>query len=215
MSLGSIGENSYFADALDNFQSMFNSNSLDFDDKNNNLDNNNNVDSFIDEETAEKEYVTQSQLYLDAMKSITQLKQRLIRRTSIIDEIRKYYLRDIVTVKELINQVLTTDERKSFLSLYDQNLPSLDMTQSLLLHSPSKCEMVVKHCSECGGHVEIIMKDSDEVERLKKIISDSKDREGRFRIKLGELDAQIETTSRDKSEALKRYTEEVRIYYII
>lgn len=164
---------------------------------------------FIDEEAEEKEFVSQSQQYLDAMETIRQLRQRLVRRTSIIDEIRKYYLRDIVTVKHILRDVLSSVEREAVMKQYDAILPSLDLKQALILHAPTKCELQVKHCTECGGQLEIIMKDSDEVDRLKRVIADCKERESRFRIKLGSIDAQIEATTKEKSEANKSHIEEV------
>ena len=34
--------------------------------------------------------------------------------------------------------------------------------------------------AECGGELELVMKDTDEVDYLKKLIREGKDREGRF-----------------------------------
>jgi hypothetical protein len=170
---------------------------------------------FIDLEAEERAFVSGSQQYLDAVETIKQLKQRLIRRTSIIDEIRKYYLRDVVTIKHIMKDVLTTREREQVLRIYDENLPSLDLKQALKLHAPTKCELQVAQCGECGGQLEIIMKDSDEVDMLKKTIIDCKDRESRFRIKLATLDAQIENTTREKAEANKSHAEEVCTYLLL
>jgi hypothetical protein len=168
---------------------------------------------FIDLEAEERAFVTGSQQYLDAVETIKQLKQRLIRRTAIIDEIRKYYLRDVVTIKHIMKDVLTSREREQVFRQYDENLPSINLKEALKLHAPVKCELQVAQCGECGGHLEIIMKDSDEVDMLKKTIVDCKDRESRFRIKLATLDAQIENTTREKAEASKSHAEEVRPSY--
>eukprot|EP01032_Pedospumella_encystans_P019774 gene19774-22480_t len=168
---------------------------------------------FIDLEAEERSFVTGSQLYLDAMETIRQLKQRLIRRTSIIDEIRKYYLRDVVTVKHILKDVLTTREHQQVLKMYDENLPSIDLKAALALHAPTKCEMQVSQCGECGGQLEIIMKDSNEVDMLKKTIIDCKDRESRFRIKLATLDAQIENATRERGESNKTHAEEKKFLY--
>jgi hypothetical protein len=48
-------------------------------------------------------------------------------------------------------------------------LPSLDLKRALILHAPIKTELQIKFCNECGGHLEIISRDSDEVEMLKKV----------------------------------------------
>lgn len=164
---------------------------------------------YIDLEAEERAFVTGSQQYLDAVETIRQLKERLIRRTAIIDEIRKYYLRDVVTVKHIMKDVLAKHEREEVLAMYEQNLPSINLNEALRLHAPVKSELQVAQCGECGGHLEIVMKDSDEVDKLKKIIVDVKDRESRFRIKLATLDAQIEATTREKAEAAKSHAEEV------
>ena len=165
--------------------------------------------NYIDEESAEKEYVTHSKLYLDAMKSVEQLQARLVRRSGIIAEMRKHYLRDIVAVKNIVNDVITSDERQIVLKAYTQGLPSLDMTQPLALYGPHNCDLDVKPCNECGGYVEIIVKDSEEMDRLNKVLSDCRDREGRFRLTLGELDARLENITREKTEAIKKHNDEV------
>lgn len=165
--------------------------------------------TFIDLEAEERAFVSGSQQYLEAMETIRQLQQRLVRRTAIIDEIRKYYLRDVVTIKHIMKDVLTTGERQKVLKMHVENLPSIDLKQALVLHAPTKCELQVSHCGECGGQLEIIMKDSDEVDMLKKVIVDCKNRESRFRIKLATLDAQIESTTIEKAEASKSHAEEV------
>jgi hypothetical protein len=167
--------------------------------------------AFIDLEAEERAFVSQSQQYLDAMETIKQLKQRLIRRTTMIDEIRKYYLRDVVTVKHIMKDVLTSRERQEVIKMYDENLPSIDLKAALQLHAPIKSVLQVSPCQECGGQLEIVTRDSDEVDMLKKTIMDCKERESRFRIKLATLDAQIENTTKEKAEANKSHAEEVGI----
>lgn len=158
----------------------------------------------------EKDFITSSLEYQDCIETIRQQRERLVRRTAIIDEIRKYYLRDVITIKHILRDVLTAPERESVMKMYDARLPSLDLKASLQLHAPTKCEMQVRQCGECGGQLEIIMKDSDEVERLKKVISDCRERESRFRMKLATLDAQVEDVGKEKAEAAKSHMEEVR-----
>ena len=163
----------------------------------------------------ETEFITTSQEYIDAQETIRQLKERLVRRTNMIDDIRKYYLRDVITVKYILRDVLSDTEREAVMKQYDSRLPSLDLRQALIIHAPTKCEMQVRPCDECGGQLEIIMKDSDEVERLKKVIADCRERENRFRVKLATLDTQIETTSREKAEAAKSHMEEVSVNELV
>lgn len=150
------------------------------------------------------------QQYLYAVETIRQLRARLIRRTNVIDEIRKFYLRDIVSMRHIIKEVLTEPEREIVWREYDTALPSIDLSQMLKLHAPSKGEFRITPCEKCGGQLEIVTKDTDEVEALKKIISDSKDRENRWREKLATLDAQIESATLEKAESSKAHMEEVR-----
>ena len=158
----------------------------------------------------DKAYVQDNQVHKDALEMIRQLKARLKRRTEIIDEIRRYYLRDIVTVKHIMRDLLSNTDREAIYRQYESVLPSLDLKQSLMLHAPVKTELQIKLCNECGGHLEIISRDSDEIEMLKKLISDGRDRENRWRVKLATMDSEIETTSRDKAESAKSHFEEVK-----
>lgn len=150
------------------------------------------------------------QQYLFAVETIKHLRRRLVRRTNTIDEIRKFYLRDIVTMRHILQEVLTEPERELVWKEYEANLPSIDLKQTLKLHAPDKCEFQVRPCEKCGGQLEVILKDSEEVERLKKYIAGSKDRENRWREKLANLDAQIEEVTKTKSQATKSHMEEVR-----
>ncbi len=164
---------------------------------------------FKDGEFDDKAYVSDNQHHKDALEVIRQLKQRLIRRTDIIDEIRKFYLRDIVTVKHIMRDLLTGTEREAIYKQYESVLPSLDLKQSLLLHAPVKTELQIKLCNECGGHLEIISRDSDEVEMLKKMLGDARERENRWRVKLATMDSEIENIGREKAESTKSHFEEV------
>ncbi len=151
------------------------------------------------------------QKYLFALETVRQLRHRLIRRTSVIEEIRKFYLRDVITMKHILKDVLSNSEREAAWKQYEANLPSLDLKQALTLHAPSKCEFQVKPCEHCGGELELVMKDTDEVDYLKKLIKEGKDREARWREKLAYLDVQIETANKEKAEANKSHMEEVSI----
>lgn len=164
---------------------------------------------FKDGEFSDEAYLGQNRQYLESLETIRQLKQRLKRRTEIIDEIRRYYLRDIVTVKYIMRDVLSNTERETIYKQYESMLPSLDLKKALILHAPQKTELAIKLCNECGGHLEIISRDSDEVEMLKKVLSEARERENRWRVKLASMDSEIEDTSREKAEANKSHFEEV------
>jgi hypothetical protein len=141
--------------------------------------------------------------------TVRQLKARLVRRTLIIDEIRKCYLRDVISIKHIVQSVLQSSERDEVFKQYESNLPSIDLKKGLPLHAPTKVELEIKFCGECGGHLEFVNRDNDEVAILKKQMIDVKDREGRWRIKLATLDAELERISKDKAETSKAHFEEV------
>lgn len=164
---------------------------------------------FKDGEFSEEAFLGQNQTHKYALETIKQLKQRLKRRTEIIDEIRSYYLRDIVTVKHILKDLLVGGEREYVYRQYEGALPSLDLKKSLMLHAPDKCELKVKLCNECGGHLEIVSRDSDEVEQLKKVLLEARERENRWRVKLASLDVEIENSRKEKAESTKSHLEEV------
>lgn len=148
--------------------------------------------------------------YFEATDIITQLRMRLIRRTSMIDEIRKCYLRDVVVLKNVLDEILTGTEKEIIVKEITSRLPSLDLRQSLAVHAPKNTEMRVSPCESCGGRVEAILIDSDEVIQLQKLVSQMKERENRFKLKLAELDAKLEKVTKDKAESGKRHMEEVK-----
>lgn len=63
----------------------------------------------------------------DAQKTIEQLRARLVRRTEVIEGIRKFYLRDVVTMKHLLRDLLSEDERRTIWKQFECALPSLDL----------------------------------------------------------------------------------------
>lgn len=66
----------------------------------------------------------------DAQDTIRQLRHRLVRRTSVIEGIRKYYLRDVVTMKHILRDLLSETERKEAWRQYEYILPSIDLKVS-------------------------------------------------------------------------------------
>lgn len=142
--------------------------------------------------------------------TIRQLKARLIRRTSLVDEIRSSYIRDVVIIKQVLETVLSGSEKEAVVKEYTANLPSLDLREQLSLRAPKNCELRVTPCDTCGGKVEAVLADPDEVVKLKGQIDVMKKREERFRIQIAELDAIMEKTTRQKSEIAHSHGDEVR-----
>ena len=144
-----------------------------------------------------------------AKETVRQLKARLIRRTSLVNEIRSSYLRDVVTIKNILEELLTGTEKEAVILEYTSRLPSLDLREQLALRAPKNCELRVTPCETCGGKVEAVLADSDEVVNLKKVIDVMKKREERLRLRVAELDAMHEKITMEKSENALAHGEEV------
>lgn len=79
------------------------------------------------EDVDSKKYYELHQHYVNAQETIHQLRHRLSRRTGTIDTIRKHYLRDVVTMKHILKEMLTDTERRHAWKQYEHILPSLDL----------------------------------------------------------------------------------------
>lgn len=141
--------------------------------------------------------------------TIRQLKARLIRRTSLVNEIRSSYIRDVVVLKQILETILSDSEKEAVIKEYTSNLPSLDLREQLSLRAPKNCKLRVTPCETCGGKVEAVLADPDEVVKLKGQLDVMKKREERFRIQIAELDAKNEKATRGKSEIAHSHGEEV------
>ncbi|KAF0721799.1 hypothetical protein Ae201684_018906 [Aphanomyces euteiches] len=80
------------------------------------------------------------------------LKERLNRRTMLIDVVRSAYYRDIVVVKE----ALLAREAGASVSERVNTLPSTDLRDLLPLFAPSETFLRVHPCEKCGGVVELV-----------------------------------------------------------
>ncbi|RYH20504.1 hypothetical protein EON65_23270 [archaeon] len=87
--------------------------------------------SYIYEQDSRQVAEVQQKL-VDAQDTIRQLRHRLVRRTSVIEGIRKYYLRDVVTMKHILRELLSETERKEAWRQYEHILPSIDLKVTLL-----------------------------------------------------------------------------------
>ncbi|CAN0567133.1 unnamed protein product, partial [Ectocarpus sp. 12 AP-2014] len=111
---------------------------------------------------------------------------RLLRRSQIIDALRSAYVRDVVIVKnELMRKSAMTDEvelvpRRWMCMLLTScsceyvaqggpgtditdAIPSLDMRPVLALFSPEDAFLRIESCVGCGGHLEIVTKETKRV----------------------------------------------------
>ena len=147
----------------------------------------------------------------EAQRIIKQLRMRLVRRTEMISTIRSYYLRDVVTIKLILNELLSDTERSIVMQQYMERLPSVDLKQALKLHAPHHSEMQIAPCELCGGKVEIIHIDSAEVNQLNDQLQISRQRELRYKATLAQLDSEVEMLKREKQNENKSHQEEVEI----
>ncbi|CAN0569285.1 unnamed protein product, partial [Ectocarpus sp. 12 AP-2014] len=110
---------------------------------------------------------------------------RLLRRSQIIDALRSAYVRDVVIVKnELMRKSAMTDEYcrntvhmdTCFDAIVQEYvaqggpdtditdaIPSLDMRPVLALFSPEDAFLRIESCAGCGGHLEIVTKETKRV----------------------------------------------------
>ncbi|KAG9402171.1 hypothetical protein AC1031_007874 [Aphanomyces cochlioides] len=87
------------------------------------------------------------------------LKERLNRRTMLIDVVRSAYYRDIVVVKE----ALLAKEAGGSVSERVSTLPSTDLRDLLPLFAPSETFLRVHPCEKCGGVVELVHGETKEL----------------------------------------------------
>lgn len=96
---------------------------------------------------------------------------RLNKRLRILDDVKAAYLRDIVTMRHVLDDVLTKNEREEVFCEWKLALPSVDLKGPLGLYSPPASAIQIKPCEACGGHVELQTNDMNMTVKLKKEIA--------------------------------------------
>ncbi|CAM9568681.1 unnamed protein product, partial [Ectocarpus sp. 13 AM-2016] len=139
---------------------------------------------------AEAKSAQELQLELEAVRL------RLLRRSQIIDALRSAYVRDVVIVKnELMRKSAMTDEeyvaRGGPGTDITDAIPSLDMRPVLALFSPEDAFLRIESCAGCGGHLEIVTKETKRVARLTKRISDLNEAMGETAKEAAQLRAEL------------------------
>ncbi|OQR86671.1 hypothetical protein ACHHYP_10243 [Achlya hypogyna] len=89
------------------------------------------------------------------------LKERLVRRSAIIDTIRHAYYHDVIVIKENLqakelNPAANLDERV-------HALPSVDLRDTLPLFAPAQTYLRVHPCESCGGTLELVHGETHEL----------------------------------------------------
>lgn len=146
-----------------------------------------------------KDVLTSSQLYLG----------RLKRRTLLISEMRKAYLRDIVLLKHILHEYLTQNERESILLQWEKSIPSLDLRQHFMIYSPNESSLDVIPCETCGGSVEIVHHDSSEIQELSKALSHLDKNKNELRVLIAKKNLQIENLEAKSETEQRKHKEEV------
>eukprot|EP00752_Nemacystus_decipiens_P008313 g7431.t1 len=139
---------------------------------------------------AEAKSAQELQLELEAVRL------RLLRRSQIIDVLRSAYVRDVVMIKnELMRKSAMTDEEYTAQggpgTEITDAIPSLDMRPVLALFSPEDAFLRIESCSGCGGHLEIVTKETKRVARLTKRISDLNEQMGETAKEAAHLRAEL------------------------
>ena len=162
---------------------------------------------------SETEIASMSAALNEAEEGIVQLRKRLKKRVGIIAHIRNAYLKDVITLKHIINDVLTNNERQQVMNQYNAYLPSLDLRQYLELHGPKNSKLIVKPCVECGGYMEIMLDSGDTVIKLESQLQYQKEKEEKLRIKIAEQDFLIEQEQKEKNVNIRSHNDEKRVLY--
>lgn len=151
--------------------------------------------------------------YKASRTEVKDLNTRMKSRAQLIDKIRSAYLRDVVTIKHILNDVLSGKEKKMVMDEFVGRLPSVDLADYLDLYKPPNTKLRLKKCDQCGGHVDVIIKDSDHVERLMKVIEKYKEREEHMGVTIATQDAEAEINEKKRQAALREHRDEKNVLY--
>lgn len=114
----------------------------------------------------------------DTQLRLEEFRLRLDRRNTLLDVIRKAYHRDILVIREYLVQLKAGTSVKSIL-LGDpelKSIPSIDLREKgLYLFAPEECELRLQPCFHCGGHLEIVHRESSRISSLTKSCNDLND----------------------------------------
>jgi hypothetical protein len=139
------------------------------------------------------------------------LRDRLRRRTNLINEMRKAYLRDIVSLKSFLHEFLTTEERKELFNQWKSSIPTIDLRQHFMLYSPHETSLNMLPCEACGGSVEIVHHESSEIEALSKALSHTDKTKHDLKVVIGTKTAQLDTLERKWEIESRNHRDEVSV----
>jgi hypothetical protein len=143
------------------------------------------------------------------------LRDRLRRRTDLINEIRKSYLRDILSLKGFLQEFLSRDERKAIYDSWKTSLPSVDLRQHFMLYSPLETSLSMIPCDACGGSVEIVHHESSELEALSRALSHNDKTKNDLKVVIGTKAAQLEALEKKWELESRKHRDEVLLAVLL
>jgi hypothetical protein len=136
---------------------------------------------------------------------------RLKRRIELIREMRAAYLRDVVLMKQLMIELLSSDERRLLLLKQQESaLPSLDL-QKFFLSKPIENSFDILPCVSCGGTIEIVHHDSVEIKKLTTQLEQMDQSKGNFRLIIATKTTQLDQAEEKIKINERKYREEVHL----
>ena len=133
------------------------------------------------------------------------LRNRLERRNMVLDAVRKAYHSDVVVVREHLYQTFGKDSLPA-------SLPSLDLRPALKLFAPKECELRLRPCFACGGHLEIVHRDSERIERLRRACQEFQEVEQHLRLQLVETERRAHLDRLELEKLKSRINEDHNIF---
>ena len=133
------------------------------------------------------------------------LRNRLERRNVVLDAVRKAYHSDIVVVREHLYQTFGKDSLPA-------SLPSLDLRPALKLFAPKEYELRLRPCFACGGHLEIVHRDSERIDRLRRACQEFQEVEQHLRLQLVETESRAYLDRLELEKLKSRINEDRNIF---
>ena len=144
----------------------------------------------------------------DLLWHVHHLRNRLERRNAVLDAVRKAYHADVVVVREHLHRCFGGKE----VSPLPPSLPSLDLRPALKLFAPKECELRIRPCFACGGHLEIVHRDSERIERLKRACRQFQEVEQHLRLELVETERRAHLDRLELEKLQARVDEDRNIF---
>jgi len=138
---------------------------------------------------------------------------RLKRRSNLLADMRNAYLRDVIAVRHLIEDMLSDDERSKLIKQICETIPSLDLNQHLKLHSPSNTSMNLIPCESCGGSVEFLIHDSPEILKLSEQINHMNRNKAELRVVIATKNTELEDLQTKLAENAAKHRAEKNVLF--